>query len=256
MNETPNAPLPGAPMPEPSTAPASIFQTWINAVTKPNEATYAPIANAPNATTTNAIIWVAIGSLISSFLTILSPGPNFQQLQRLLEQQGLNNGFANALGSGGAGVGTKIIQLVCGAPIAAIVGVVLFLIAAALIQWVARMFGGHGSFDKLAFTFAAIAAPMSIVSGLLALLGAIPFIGFCFGLLGLAAAIYTIVLEIIACKAVNRFASYGPAVGSVLIPGLVLGLLCCCALILLFSVLGVAIGNAFSGVGPLPFPTP
>ncbi len=255
MNETPNAPLPGAPMPEPSAAPASIFQVWINAVTKPNEATYAAIANAPNATTTNAIIWVAIGSLISSFLTLLSPGPNLAYLRQFLQQQGVNNEFTNALGSGSAGIGAKIGQLVCGAPIAAIFAVLGFLIAVALIQWVARMFGGHGTFEKLAFTFAAITAPMSIVAGILSLLGAIPFIGLCFGLLGLAAGIYSLVLEIIACKAVNRF-DWGPAVGSVLIPGAVLFLVCCCLLFGLFSLLGVAIGNAFSGVGPLPFPTP
>ncbi len=255
MNETPNAPLPGAPMPEPSSAPASIFQTWINAVTKPNEATYAAIANAPNATTTNAIIWVAIGSLISSFLTILSPGPNLAALQQFLRQQGVNNEFTNALGSGGASIGSRILQLVCGAPIAAIIAILGFVIAVALIQWVARMFGGHGSFDKLAFTFAAIAAPISIVSGILSLLGAIPFIGFCFGILGLLLWIYSIVLEIIACKAVNRF-DWGQAIGSVLIPGAVLFLVCCCLAFGLFSLLGVAIGNAFSGMGPLPFPTP
>ncbi len=251
MNETPSAPLP-----EPSAPPASIFQTWINAVTKPNEATYAAIASSPNATTTNAIIWVAIGSLISSFLTILAPNAGLQDLQRLLQEQGVNNQFTQSLGSGGAGIGTKIIQLVCGAPIAAIFGVIGFLIAVALIQWVARMFGGRGTFDKLAFAFAAITAPMSVVTGLLSLLGAIPFIGLCFSLLGLVAALYALVLQIIACKAVNGFTSYGPAIGSVIIPGLVLGLVCCCLAFGLFALVGASLGNVLSGMGPIPFPTP
>ncbi len=250
MNETPSAPLP-----EPSAPPASIFQTWINALTKPNEATYAAIANSPNASTTNAIIWVAIGSWISSFLTILAPNAGLQDLQRILQQQGVNNQFTNDLGAGG-GIGARLIQLVCGAPIAAILGVIGFIISVALIQWVARMFGGHGTFDKLAFTFAAITAPLSVVTGLLSLLGAIPFIGFCFSLLGLAVAIYAVVLEVIACKAVNGFASYGPAVGSVLIPGLVIGLLCCCLAFGIAALVGASLGNVLSGMGPIPFPTP
>jgi hypothetical protein len=255
MNETPNAPLPGSPMPEPA-APVSMFQTWIDAVTKPRETTYAAIASSPRASTSNAIIWVAIGSLISSFLTILAPNPGLQDLQRLLEQQGVNNEFTNTLGTGGAGLGTKLLQLVCGAPIAAIFGVIGFLISVALIQWVARMFGGRGTFDRLAYTFAAITAPMSVVTGLLALLGAIPFVGLCFSLLGAAAGIYAIVLEIMACKSVNGFASYGPAIGSVLIPGLVIGLVCCCLAFGIATLVGASLGNVFSTLGPMPFPTP
>jgi hypothetical protein len=256
MNETPNAPLPGTPAPEPVSPPASIFQTWINAVTKPREATFAAIASAPNATTTNAIIWVAIGSLISSFLSILVPNTGLQQLQRMLQQQGVNNDFTNVLGNGGAGFGAKLFQLVCGAPIAAILAVVFFLIGVALVQWVARMFGGKGTFDKLAFTFAAIFAPISIVSGFLSLLSAIPFVGLCFGILGLALGIYAIVLQIMAAKAVHGFASYGPAVGSVLIPGAVLLLICCCVAFAIASLFGLALGNILSSGGTLPFPTP
>lgn len=255
MNETPNAPLPEMPAPEPA-APPSMFQTWINAVTKPNEGTFAAIARSPQASTTNAFLWVFIGSLISSFLSLLAPNAGLQDLQRLLQQQGINNQFTNTLPEAGGGLGTKIFQLFCGAPIAAVIAVVGFAIAVALIQWVARMFGGRGTYDKLAFTFAAISAPISIVTGLLALLGAIPFVGLCFGLLGLAVGIYALVLQIMAAKAVNGFASYGPAVGSVLIPGAVLFLVCCCLAFGIGALLAPVIGNVFSSTGPFPFPTP
>lgn len=255
MNETPNAPLPGSPMPEPA-APVSMFQTWIDAVTKPREATYAAIASSPRASTSTAFLWVFIGSLISSFLTILAPSAGLQDLQRLLQQQGLNNEFTNSLGSGGAGLGTKFFQLICGAPIAAVIAVVGFAIVVAVIQWVARMFGGHGSYDRLAYTFAAITAPISIVTGFLSLLGAIPLVGLCFSVLIFALGIYSLVLQIMAAKAVNGFTSYGPAVGSVLIPGAVVFLLCCCLAFGVGALLAPVLGNVFSSTGPFPFPTP
>jgi Yip1-like protein len=247
MNDLPNPPAPNVPMVEPG-APRSMFQTWIDAVTKPSERTFAAIASAPNASTTNAIIWVAIGSVISSFLSLVAPNTGLQDLRRVLEQQGIDNQFINSLGTGGGGFGTKIFQFVCGIPIGVIFAVVFFLIGVALILWVARMFGGHGSFDKLAYTFAAIAAPMAVVSGLLALLGAIPYVGFCFGLLGLAVVIYSIVLQIMAAKAVNGFASWGPAIGSVLIPGLAIGLICCCLAFGISALIGASLGNVFSSI--------
>ena len=105
MNETPNAPLPEMPAPEPA-ASSSMFQTWINAVTKPNESTFAAIARSPQASTTNAFLWVFIGSLISSFLSLLAPNAGLQDLQRLLQQQGINNQFTNTLPEAGGGLGT------------------------------------------------------------------------------------------------------------------------------------------------------
>jgi hypothetical protein len=250
MNETPNVPLP-VPPPEPAAPPSSMFQIWMDAVTKPRESTFARIASSPNATTTNAFLWVFLAALVSSFFSIIGQGAT---INRLIQQQGLGNELGNTLPSGG---GSMIFQVICGAPIVAVITVVFFAIGVALVQWVARMFGGHGTYEKLAYTFAAIAAPISIVSGLISLLGAIPFIGACFAILGVALGIYALVLQIMAAKAVNGFASYGPAVGSVLIPGAVIFLICCCLAFAVASLAGVALGNVFSSGGmPFPIPTP
>ena len=67
--------------------------------------------------------------------------------------------------------------IICGAPVGAIFAVLFFAIAVALIQWVAKLFGGTGSFDKLAYAFSAITVPVSVVSAVLALIGIIPIIG-------------------------------------------------------------------------------
>jgi len=61
------------------------------------------------------------------------------------------------------------------------------------------------------------------------LLAAIPYVGFCFGFLGLGVTIYVIVLEVMAVKGVNQF-GWGEAAGSFFLPGIVL--FCCVAAII------------------------
>src|SRR5215467_6220321 len=114
MNDQMNAPMSPAPMP--SGGPQSVFQTWMNAVTKPNEQTYAELAASPNAKLTTALLWVFIGSLVSAFLASLVQGV---ALRRILQQYGASDQFQLA----GGGVGATLIRIVCGAPIAAVISV-------------------------------------------------------------------------------------------------------------------------------------
>ena len=118
-----------------------------------------------------------------------------------------------------------------------------FAISVALIQWVAKLFGGTGSFDKLAYAFSAVYLPYSVITAVLTLLGIIPFVGILTGLIGLALFIYTIVLGVLAVKAVNGLDT-GKAVGAVILPGLAIFLvICCCAIIA-----GIAMGSVFNDV--------
>jgi hypothetical protein len=74
---------------------------------------------------------------------------------------------------------------------------------------------------------ASISAPYAIVAGILTLLAAIPYVGLCFSALLSIAGIYIFVLNVMAVKGVNQI-SWGAAIGSLLIPGLVIGLVCAC----------------------------
>jgi hypothetical protein len=128
--------------------------------------------------------------------------------------------------------------------------VLAFAIAVALIQWVARLFGGTGSFDKLAYAFSAITVPYSVIAAVLALIGIIPIIGILTGLISFALSIYVLVLEVLAVKAVNGLDT-GKAVGSVLLPGVVIFLLiCCCAIVVIsgLAMMGPAIGDVFDSI--------
>ena len=213
MNEEMNTPMP------PETEPAgfaSWLSTWMDAVTKPNEQTYARIASSPNAKTTTAFLWVFIGSLINIFIVSLMQSA---VMGRMMQDYGIE-GFS------GRGAGFTLLYAICGAPVGAIISVLFFAAFTGVVQWVAKMFGGTGTFEQLAYVFAAITVPFTLASSVLTLLGAIPYVGFCFGVLGALAGIYVIVLELMAVKSVNQF-GWGQAAGSLFLPGLVI--FCCIA---------------------------
>lgn|SRR5574341_500041 len=230
-NQMSNAPM----IPSGST---SFFQTWMDALTKPNEQTYAMMASSPNAKAMTAYIWMFIATLVEFFVFSLVQGA---EVRRVLEQQGYGQNLP------GGGLGTTLITAVCGAPVLAVVSVVFFAIGTAIVQWIAKMFGGRGTFDQMAYAFAAIAAPYGLVSAVFSLLGAIPFVGFCFRLILGLAGLYALVLQIMAVKGVNQF-GWGSAIGSLFIPGLVIGLVCCCVAFAASAALGPVLGNIFSTI--------
>jgi len=240
MSELSNAPM------VPESGPVmSLVETWIAAITKPNEGTFTRIAAQPGATAGKAFLWVFLASIFTSFASLLvqavGMGGQMDMFRRFLPPE-----LARELPVGAApsiGFGTVI----CGAPVGAIVSVIGFAIAVALVQWVAKLFGGTGSFDKLAYTFSAITVPFSVISAVLALIGIIPFIGILTGLISFGLFIYVIVLEVLAVKAVNGLDT-GKAVGAVLLPALVLFLFICCCIIAGIALLGPAISGVFDSI--------
>jgi Yip1-like protein len=235
MNDMSNAPIS-------ESRPESVLQTWTKALTKPNEQTFADIAASPNARASTAYLWVFIGSLIQVFLTALVQS---RMLGTYIDQAGLGD----VLGNQAQGFGSILISAICGAPIAAAVTTLFFAIGVFIVQWIARMFGGTGTTDRLAYTMASIVAPFSIVAGVLSLFGAIPYVGLCFSVILSLAGIYIFVLEAMAVKAVNRI-GWGAAIGSLLIPGLVIGLLCACLVGVSFAALLPLIRDAAPNFQP------
>ena len=226
----------------------TMVETWIAAVTKPNVGTFAEIAGQPGATTGKAFLWAFVASLISGFSSLLaqsfSVGGQMGGLLDLLPPEiarEIPMGASSSIGFG---------TVICGAPVFAVIGVIGFAIGVALVQWVAKLFGGTGSFDKLAYTFSAIFVPVSLILAVLTLLAAIPVIGMCFGIFSFGISIYMIVLQVFAVQAVNDLDT-GKAVGSVLLPGLVFFLfICCCVAISIggLAAAGPAIGDIFSEI--------
>jgi Yip1 domain len=213
MNEPSNAPM----LPPPSGFSAWT-SVWRDALTRPSDQTFARIGLSPNAKASTGLLWVFLGSLVNFFLVSLIQG---RLMSQMMQNSDLGVQVAPALGGG-------LMAAICGAPIGALISTVLFALAIGIVQVIAKMFGGRGTFDQMIYAVAAIVAPFSIISGLLTLLSAIPvpFVGFCFGLLGLVGGLYVLALEVMAVKGVNQF-GWGQAAASLLLP--VFAIACCVA---------------------------
>jgi hypothetical protein len=216
----------------------SFFQTWIDALSKPSETTYAAMAASPKAKATTAYLWVFVTSIVASLATLIIQGA---AVRSQLARSGVGTEQL------GGGAGAVALTLLCGTPIISVVGTVFFAIFVAIVQWIAKMFGGKGTNDQLAYALAAISAPYSLISSVFFLLSAIPFVGLCFRIVVALAGLYILVLQIMAVKGVNQF-GWGPAIGSLFIPGIAILLVCCCAAVIVGALTGAALGNIFSTI--------
>ncbi len=235
----PNASVPsGVPAPSEPPPSESIFQTWVKALTRPSEQTYAEIAASPNARVTTAFIWYFIASLVAFFLTFLVSGWTGNQLFREL-------GAAREIPT--AGAASSITTAICGAPIAAVISAVSFAIFLGIMHWIAKAFGGRGTFDQLAYTIAAINAPLLLITGFLNLGAAIPLVGLCFTVIGLAISLAGIVFQVIAVKGIYQISWTGALVASLVLP-IALVICLACVTIAALMALGPVIGNTFSSI--------
>jgi hypothetical protein len=245
MNEFNNTPImpPSAHAP----GPAGWLPVWIKAVTQPNEQTFVDMTEHPDMSAKTAYIWVFIAGTISGIIqafatTIRAATGVSSQLQQI---PGIGQYIPESTGGGGGAV--SLIGGICASPFAGLLSIVFFALFVAIIQWIAKLFGGAGTYEKLLYAFAAITVPFTIVSSLFALLSMIPYVGICAGIFSFGLSIYALVLQVMAVKAVNRF-GWGQAAGSVFIPGCVVFILCACVVIGGLMLLAPMIGDVFSGI--------
>jgi hypothetical protein len=238
MNEQSNAPMPsGAP------GFAGWFSTWMTAVTKPNEQTFADLAERPEAQSNNqAFMWVFLAGTIAALISGI-----FQAILQLAGVAAQVPGLGDLFGGNAQrGVGVALGIAICSSPIAGALGALFFAIGVGVIQWIAKMFKGTGTFSQLAYTMAAITVPFTLVSAFLTPFSAIPYVGYCISGISLLLGLYALVLQLMAVKGVNKF-GWGQALGSVLLPGFVL---VCCAVVVIavMASLGAAVGESFNSI--------
>lgn len=213
MNEMSNAPVP-------ESTPGTVLQIWGKALTRPSEQTFSGIASSPNARATTAYLWIFVASLIQIFLAALVQS---QLLGTYMAQYGLDPEMFGAR----SGIAAILTTALCGAPLGAVVTTLVFAISVFVIQWLAKMFGGTGTYDQMAYALASIGAPYAIIVGILTLFSAIPYVGLCFSGILFLAFFYILALQVMAVKGVNQI-SWGAAIGALLIPILAIGFLCAC----------------------------
>ncbi|HJS29376.1 MAG TPA: Yip1 family protein [Anaerolineales bacterium] len=202
-------------LPPESRGPLPWHQVWIKALTQPSENTFSDLlAREPDPSLGKAFGWIALSSLIGGAVVFfLSLFTNALPLGMMAGEDFVPTLLGSAVG------------LICAVPIVIIVTVIGFALYSGVIQVVARILGGQGTYDELTYAFAAYGAPLGLAS---AVVSAIPFVNFCLSPL---LAIYGLVLNVMAVKAVHRF-DWGRAIVtslSLLILSLLLG--CCVAIL-------------------------
>ena len=211
----------------------TIFETWKAALTQPREETYARIAAQPEVSSSKAFLYVFIGSLLSAFFLFIG-----QLVFAGAHGRGMLDGWGNS------SLGMIGVMLLCGIPVFAVVGVLSFGIFVGLTNWTARLFGGVGNFDQLAYTLAAVTVPAAIISGALNMFSGVPVLGFLVGTIGFGISIYILYLEVLAVKAVHGV-STGKALGAIFLPGLAIAFVVGCFVLAFLAVMGPAIANMF-----------
>lgn len=202
------------------------IQTWIRAITSPNEETYMALRQRSDATLGKAIVWVLVAAVIAAILTSINTAIGrsaFDSYEQLLNNPDLppemQEQFATLLDSGMMPfvTGASIVGTLIFTPIFFVIGVGIYFL-------VARVLGGTGNFGRYAFLTAAYSAPITIVNSVLSL---IPILGGCVVLL---LSLYQIVLAYFAAKVEHELSS-GRAVIVALTPLILFMLLFICFLI-------------------------
>lgn len=212
--------------------PMNPIQTFIKALTKPNEQAYREIVNDPGASVGKGILWFAVAGFISGTISGLI---NWLFGTSTLSQLSQYTDYDIPIRAGGSFLG------MIGSAFSGLFGAIIgALIVVGLVQLVAKMLGGIGTFQKLFYGYAAAQAPLGMVT---AILGSIPFLG----CLALPLGIYGIVLNVIANKAANEYDT-GKAVISTLAPIIVITLFCCCIIAIVGAIGGLAFGDIFQSL--------
>ncbi|HET6845764.1 MAG TPA: YIP1 family protein, partial [Anaerolineales bacterium] len=190
-----------------STGTDSFIQVWIRALTKPSESTYAGIAASPKAKASTAFLWIFLCTFAPALVGVLVSGT---QISQRLRDAGVDTGAL------GGGLGSALVNFLCFTPFAAVLGVLGFIISVGVMQWIAKLFKGQGTFDQMAYTLGAITAPGLLLSAVLTLPSLVPVLGICSGLFSLLLSLYLLVLEVTAIKGVHKF-GWGAAIGTFVI---------------------------------------
>lgn len=225
-------------------APQGAFPVWSKVFTKPNAQTFLEITAHPDATAKNAYIWVFIAGTFSGLVTgVMRFVVSMTAINQAMPELSQVPGFSVGAGIGG------LLGTICAAPLTGLFSVIGFTISVALIHWIARFLGGQGSFDKTAYAFGAITAPVTIITAFLVPFYSIRFAAFCILPLLLVLGVYAIFLQITAVKAVHGFGWLEAAI-AVFLPVILLVFLCAFAVLGIMKAVGPSLNNILQQLQP------
>jgi hypothetical protein len=208
-----------------------LFQSYMNAVTKPNVMTYQ--AEIPRASWLRTLIGLAAVDIVSFLFGLIAVAIGSAQIASALSQlhaQGITayDGLLNLAGGGG----------IAGAVFGLILTPITFFIGAGILWLTARMFGGTGSdFMTHCYLLSLSYTPLRIIGKVI---GIIPILG---SLVAFAAFLYQLYSAGLALQASQRMQP-GRAQLAAFIPLIVGILLGCLCAVLLVGVFATAFRNS------------
>jgi hypothetical protein len=198
------------------------YEAWWHVWTHPGAEAFRTILRDPRATPARGFIWVAVVSVITALLTLLTFNLGSSQFKGLEE-------FRNGM----------LILYSCFAILTPIFAVIGLAISAAIYRGVASLFQGTGTWDKMVYAFAAVTAPATLLAipsffvsqfltnpGTGDLTGVAPVC--ILGVFNIAIGIYTLVLMIAAIDGVENIGT-GKAIAVYFLPTLLVIALIVCA---------------------------
>lgn len=193
----------------------------------------APRANGSN-TLISVLILAVVTAVFSAITALISIG-----MQQVMGMSTFDQDTF-VVGMGGAITGS-----LCGGLLGTVLG---FYLNNGLTYLGARMFGGSGDYGSQTYLQSLFFVPIGIVTSAVVLVSVIPIAGPCIVVVvALALAIYSIVLNVRAIKVVHNLTT-GKAVAAIFVPGLIVGVIVVCLLIVVLTLLGPVIGEIFEEV--------
>lgn len=198
------------------------YQVWLMAIALPSEGAFQRILRDPNAKPSRGYLWVFITALISAVANIILISLQMDSiLQNAVE-------LYPDLGSLQQVMGYILLGFLIVSPFLAVIGVI---ITAGLYQVITKFMIGEGTFSEMVYALCAITAPLSLIVILVNL--PIPFIR----VLGFVIGLYSLFLNLMAIKAVNRL-SWGLSCATVVILPVLLGICGCLGFLLIMPTSG------------------
>ncbi len=180
-------------------------EVWSTAVMNPSVESFELILSDPAARPQRAYTWVFLTVTFSAIVNMIFMLSNIDSLIP-----------ASSLMPSGYSFGPVIVPtMICMAVFAGPFAILALIIGAGILQFIARLLGGVGTFREFVYVYGAILAPIALVSTAFNILP-LSLSGIT-QLLGFALSIYQFVLVGKALKAVNQY-STGAAIKTLLAP--------------------------------------
>jgi hypothetical protein len=177
-------------------------EIWTAVLTRPSVGTFQEILRDPAVSRRRAYTWMLVTWLITIvFLFVLMPTDIEALRAQLPPDMDISNSSLQS---------TMMMSMMCAVPLVLLIAMGMFRLMTWFVQIVARVMGGKVKTDsstEITYTFAAIQAPLNIISLLFLVLPANPILG----VISLAATVYQFGLMVMAVRTVYDL-SWGRAI--------------------------------------------